>query len=708
MKRRQVCTVPKSADSSPKEEGGDGHDASGGVRLARTIGFATGVNVLVGSMVGSGIFVSPGGVLRFVGGDPSSALLVWAGCGLLSLLGALCYAELGAAVPTTGGEYAYVRRAFGAPLAFLFAWTSVALLRPAMNSAVALTFAEYVLRPLFHGCPAPPAIVKCLAIASLLVVGILNCVRSAAREQQQRQRSEALVRARVCVCPDRSAGAVVARGCKPFPISVSISVARCGSDMRRIHRLINDLISINFHASSVNVDCSGSQDKFSQVCDLDAAVSDRIQKYDPRVHLEESQGRFRNSSAMLAVERYTELRSTCLERSSADHRAQTSPCALSSDAGEHSALLITSPIVHREGNGDAREPCEVADKLLKDLTIPPTLAPLPAPTPPPLCSMKWAMRALDVLTLLKMLALAIVSVGGLVLLASGRTHNPLGSFAGAPPSPAQIGESFYQGLWAYGGWNALNYATEELKDVHKNITRCIVVAVPLVTAFYVLVNISYMTVLTPKEIISSAAVAVTWGDRVLGSFSWIVPLSVAVSTFGSLNCSAFVMGRLNYAAAREGHALPLLAMLSVRHQTPTPAVAFSTLLSVAFVLPTDLIMLTNYFGFVTWLLVGLNCAGLLVLRYREPDLRRPYRVLWPVPVVVVLVCGYLVLAPIVSSPRYEYLFALLFVLAGFVFYVPFVHFKLRAPCLPALTCWLQLLLEVSPTVAPATCVDAVR
>ncbi|CAM9568708.1 unnamed protein product [Lampetra planeri] len=505
MKRKNISTVPKSADSSPKEKGGgggddDGHDgSSGGIRLARTIGFATGVNVLVGSMVGSGIFVSPGGVLRFVGGDPSWALLVWAGCGLLSLLGALCYAELGAAVPTAGGEYAYVRRAFGAPLAFLFAWTSVVLLRPAMNSAVALTFAEYALRPLFHGCPAPPAVVKCLAIASLLVVGILNCV-----------------------------------------------------------------------------------------------------------------------------------------------------------------------------------------------------------------SVKWAMRALDVLTLLKMLALAIVSVGGLVLLASEHTHNPLGSFDGPLPSPAQIGESFYQGLWAYGGWNALNYVTEELKDVHKNIIRCILVSVPLVTAFYVLVNISYLTVLTPREIISSAAVAVTWGDRVLGSFSWIVPLSVAVSTFGSLNCSAFVMGRLNYAAAREGHSLPLLAMLSVRHQTPTPAVAFSTLLSVAFVLPTDLIMLTNYFGFVTWLLVGLNCAGLLVLRYREPDLRRPYRVLWPVPVVVVLVCGYLVLAPIVSSPRYEYLFALLFVLAGFVFYVPFVHFKLRVPCLPTLTCWLQLLLEVSPTVAPATCVDDVR
>lgn len=66
----------------------------------------------------------------------------------------------------------------------------------------------------------------------------------------------------------------------------------------------------------------------------------------------------------------------------------------------------------------------------------------------------------------------------------------------------------------------------------RNIPRSIAIAVPVVTALYVFMNLAYMTVLTPSEMISAPAVAVLFADRVLGPFSFIIPLGVALSTFG--------------------------------------------------------------------------------------------------------------------------------------------------------------------------------
>lgn len=65
----------------------------------------------------------------------------------------------------------------------------------------------------------------------------------------------------------------------------------------------------------------------------------------------------------------------------------------------------------------------------------------------------------------------------------------------------------------------------------RNILRSIIIAVPLVTLFYVMMNISYMTVLSREEMTNVAAVAVTFGEKILGPFSFVIPAGVAISTF---------------------------------------------------------------------------------------------------------------------------------------------------------------------------------
>src|SRR5260221_1078161 len=80
--------------------------------LTRVLGFRDLVLIVVGTVIGSGIFLVPGGVVRQAGGFAGPALLVWAICGVLSLLGAFAYGELGAMNPAAGGPYVYLRAAF--------------------------------------------------------------------------------------------------------------------------------------------------------------------------------------------------------------------------------------------------------------------------------------------------------------------------------------------------------------------------------------------------------------------------------------------------------------------------------------------------------------------------------------------------------------------------------------------------------------------
>jgi basic amino acid/polyamine antiporter, APA family len=116
-------------------------------QLPRTLGLWSAVALVVGITIGSGIFRSPAGIAQKVP-NPTVMLLLWAGGGLITLCGALSLAELAAALPQTGGLYAYLREGWGRLPAFLFGWSELVLIRANALGGIAVVFGEYLLRSL--------------------------------------------------------------------------------------------------------------------------------------------------------------------------------------------------------------------------------------------------------------------------------------------------------------------------------------------------------------------------------------------------------------------------------------------------------------------------------------------------------------------------------------------------------------------------------
>lgn len=379
-----------------------------------------GVGIIVGNIIGSGIFVSPKGVLENTG-SVGLALIIWAVCGVLSTIGALCYAELGTTILESGGDYTYIFKIFGPLLAFLRLWIAVLIIYPTNQAIIALTFAKYVVFPFFETCEAPDPAVRLLAAVCIAILTWVNCE-----------------------------------------------------------------------------------------------------------------------------------------------------------------------------------------------------------------SVRWATRVQDIFTFAKLGALILIIICGFVQIFKGDAPH-LDPAASMIPvkgdvSPDKIAIAAYQGFFAYAGWNYLNFITEEMINPYRNLPRAILISMPLVTIVYILANIAYFSAMSPLELLNSDAVAVTLGNKLLGVMAWVIPISVAMSTFGGVNGSLLVSSRCFFVGARKSHMPECLALINIEKYTPVPALLCTAGLSLLMLVTSDITALINYVGFANWVWYGVAIAGQVYWRFKYPDLERPIKV----------------------------------------------------------------------------------
>ncbi|XP_037957208.1 Y+L amino acid transporter 2 [Teleopsis dalmanni] len=436
--------------------------------LKRKLTLINGVAIIVGTIIGSGIFIAPTGVLIYAE-SVGTSLLIWAACGILSTIGALCYAELGTSITRSGGDYAYLLVAFGPLVGFLRLWIALLIIRPTTQTIVALTFAEYAAKPFFEDCTPPESVIKILAAVCLCLLTAVNCL-----------------------------------------------------------------------------------------------------------------------------------------------------------------------------------------------------------------SVKWSMKVQDVFTAGKLLALVMIILAGIYYMCTGKLENFDNLWEGNYSIEA-IGYAFYNGLFAFGGWNYLNFVVGELQDPYKNLPRAIWIAMPLVTGIYVLVNLAYFAVVSKTEMLSSLAVAVTFGNRVFGPLAFLVPIFVALSTFGGVNGILFTSARLFATGAQEGHLPKFFQLFHVKQQTPIPSLIFSCIMSLLMLLTANVYELINYFSSVLWLSVVASIAGMLWLRKTMPNIPRPIKVNLALPIIFIICCIILVLMPSFYNPT-NLLVGIGITLAGIPFYYVCIAWKDKPQC----------------------------
>ncbi|OAF67921.1 Solute carrier family 7 member 6 [Intoshia linei] len=147
-------------------------DSNSDIKLKKGMTLFNSVTMIVGSIIGAGIFVSPTGIIRY-SGSIFMSLFVWLFCGIFSMIGAYCYAELGTSIKESGADYAYILAAYGEMAAFLRMWVECIIAKPALTAIVALTFSEYILYPLMP-CGAPIYLLKIIVVLIILLVGFIN------------------------------------------------------------------------------------------------------------------------------------------------------------------------------------------------------------------------------------------------------------------------------------------------------------------------------------------------------------------------------------------------------------------------------------------------------------------------------------------------------------------------------------------------------
>ncbi|KAL8222083.1 UNVERIFIED_CONTAM: hypothetical protein K2H54_074902, partial [Gekko kuhli] len=240
-------------------------------------------------------------------------------------------------------------------------------------------------------------------------------------------------------------------------------------------------------------------------------------------------------------------------------------------------------------------------------------------------SVSWSARLQTILSIVKLAALALIIVPGMMLLAQGHTENFQDPFNAQALVLDKLPLAFYAGMFAYSGWFQTSFVREELVRPERNIPLAVIVSVITVIVGYMLTNVSYYTVLTATDVLASQAVAVSFARKAFQSLISVIPVLVALSCFGTMNGGIFTFSRTLFVASREGQWPPLFSMIHIQRHTPLPAVMLMFPLVTAMICVGDLYHLLNFFSFSRWLFIGLATLGLIVHRYRHPEIPSPFQ-----------------------------------------------------------------------------------
>lgn len=273
-----------------------------------------------------------------------------------------------------------------------------------------------------------------------------------------------------------------------------------------------------------------------------------------------------------------------------------------------------------------------------------------------------------VVTIIKVGLIAAIIVIGL-----GSGHGTVSNYQTSVPAAGGIAGFFaalVAALWAYDGWNNVTMVASEVKNPQRNLPLALIAGSSAVIAIYLLTNLAYFYVLPAEAVASTSRVAGEMMRRILGApGAGAVSIAAMISIFAALNGSILSGSRVPFAAARDGLFFRGIAHVHPVHKTPSVSILALNAWAALLVLSGTYDQLYEYVIFSSVILYGMACAAVIVLRFKRPDMPRPYRTLgYPVvPIVFVLGVACLVVSRLVNQPG-ESLKGLVIIALGLPFY----------------------------------------
>lgn len=250
---------------------------------------------------------------------------------------------------------------------------------------------------------------------------------------------------------------------------------------------------------------------------------------------------------------------------------------------------------------------------------------------------------INLITFGKTLAIAALIVGAFVLTKrSGITFEQT-----TPPDLKGFGlvSAFFAGLvptmFAYGGWQNLNFVSEEVKDPLRNLPRAIMIGVLCVIAVYVSANIAYVHTLGAGALAATKTPAADVAASLVGETGKkAISFLIVISTFGFINLALLSAPRVYYAMGADGVFFKFLGRLSPRFQVPTAAILLQGALAALFAISNRYDELLGYAVFADWIFFALAGVALIVFRRTMPKAPRPHPApLYPITPILFVIAG---------------------------------------------------------------------
>jgi APA family basic amino acid/polyamine antiporter len=209
------------------------------------------------------------------------------------------------------------------------------------------------------------------------------------------------------------------------------------------------------------------------------------------------------------------------------------------------------------------------------------------------------------------------------------------------PSPEpfafhQFGIAMIACLWAYEGWYCISFVAGEVIKPQRNIPLALAIGVAAIMAIYLSANLAYLKILPLAEIAETPRVAATVAERTLGALgASFVSLTILLSIIGSTNGTILTAARVYFAQARDGLFFSRVAEIHPRFETPGFSLLFQGVWASILAASGSYEKLFSYVIFAAWIFYGMTVAGVLILRRKQPERERPYR-MWGYPVTPIL------------------------------------------------------------------------